>query len=105
VAAARRVNCLIGPGEARKSTILSPTTSEYDYVQRRVDDGFQITAVLATSTSRPARACARRPCMAGSTANSNRYQTTVPEAVLVARVSGSPELELSHVLVAPGDAD
>lgn len=48
-----RVNCLIGPGDAGKSAVLSaielvpdprpsPTTSEYDYFRRRVEDGFQI---------------------------------------------------------------
>jgi hypothetical protein len=52
-----RVNCLIGPGDAGKSTILSaiemvldprpsPTTSEYDYFRRRVEEDFRITAVL-----------------------------------------------------------
>lgn len=112
-----RVNCLIGPGDSGKSTILSaielvldprstPTTSEYDYFRRRVEDGFQITAVLG-DLAEDAVSAMRTPPLHGWLGDTLR---PVPdeegaEAVLVARVLGSPDLELNHVLVAPGDAD
>jgi putative ATP-dependent endonuclease of OLD family len=111
-----RVNCLIGPGDAGKSTILaaielvldpraSPSTSEYDYYRRRVEDGFAITAVLGDLDDDVVSAM-RTPPLHGWRENG---LTALPdedgtEAVLVARVTGSPDLELSHILVAPGDA-
>ena len=55
-----RVNCLIGPGDAGKSTILSaiemvldprpsPVATEYDYHRRRVDWAFKSQWFSATS--------------------------------------------------------
>lgn len=112
-----RVNCLIGPGDAGKSTVLSaielvldprpsPTPSEYDYYRRRVEAGFEITAVLGDLEESVISAM-RTPPLRGWL---DGKQLPLPdeggaEAVLVARVTGSSELELSHVLVAPGDVD
>jgi putative ATP-dependent endonuclease of the OLD family len=111
-----RVNCLIGAGDVGKSTILaaielvldpraSPATSEYDYYRRRVEEGFAITAVLGDLEDDVVSAM-RTPPLHGWREGT---LTALPdedgaEAVLVARVTGSPDLELSHILVAPGDA-
>jgi putative ATP-dependent endonuclease of OLD family len=101
-----RVNCLIGPGDAGKSTILSaielvldprpsPVTSEYDYFRRRIEHGFQITAVLGDLDDE-VRSAMRTPPMQGWLDG-----TLLPlpdedgaEAVLVARMTGSPEMEV-----------
>src|SRR5260370_41932862 len=51
------INCLVGPGDAGKTTILEaialllyprrpPLISEYDYSRRRLRDGFEIEAVI-----------------------------------------------------------
>lgn len=112
-----RVNCLIGPGDTGKSTTLSaiellldprpsPVPSEYDYFRRRVDQGFRITAVLG-DLDEGAVSAMRTPPLHGWL--DGRLQPLPDEggaeAVLVARIVGSPDLELSHVLVTPGDTD
>lgn len=112
-----RLNCLIGPGDGGKSTILSaielvldprpsPTTSEYDYFRRRVEDGFQITAVLGDLDDQAVSAL-RTPPLQGWLDGQLRPlpDEDGAEAVLVARVIGSPDLELNHVLVTSGEAD
>jgi putative ATP-dependent endonuclease of the OLD family len=111
-----RVNCLIGPGDAGKSTILSaielvldprpsPTTSEYDYFRRRVEDGFQITAVLG-DLDEDAVSAMRTPPLHGWLDGTLRPlpDEDGAEAVLVARVVGSADMELTHGLLEPGDA-
>jgi putative ATP-dependent endonuclease of the OLD family len=111
-----RLNCLIGPGDAGKSTILSaielvldprpsPSTSEYDYFHRRVEEGFQITAVLGDLDDDSISAM-RTPPLHGWLDSALRPlpDEDGAEPVLVARVSGSSDLELSHVLLTPGDA-
>jgi putative ATP-dependent endonuclease of OLD family len=112
-----RVNCLIGPGDAGKSTILSaiellldprPSTpaSEFDYYQRRVDDGFQITAVLGDLNSEVISAM-RNPPLHGWLHGALRPLPDEggAEPALVARVMGTPEFEVNHVLLSPGGAD
>ncbi len=112
-----RINCLIGPGDAGKTTILSaiellldprptPAASEYDYHRRKVELGYQITAVLG-DLDEDAVSAMRTPPLHGWLEGDLRPLPDEggAEPVLVARVVGSPELEVSHVLVAPGDAD
>jgi putative ATP-dependent endonuclease of OLD family len=112
-----RVNCLIGLGDAGKTTILSaielildprptPAASEYDYHDRKVELGFQITAVLG-DLDEDVISAMRTPPLRGWLDGALRDlpDEDGAEPVLVARVVGSPELEISHVLVAPGDAD
>lgn len=107
------INCLIGPGDSGKSTVLSaislllspipnPQVSEFDYHRRRVGDGFEITAVLGDLGEEIDRAL-RIPSFHGW--RDGRLHE-IPdeegaEKVLVVRVSGSPELEVSHEIVAP----
>lgn len=112
-----RVNCLIGPGDAGKSTILSaielvldprpsPVASEYDYFRRRIEQGFQITAVLGDLDDE-VRSAMRTPPMHGWLDGTLRPlpDEDGAEAVLVAWVTGSPEMEVNHVLLTPGEAD
>lgn len=112
-----RVNCLIGAGDAGKSTILSaiemvldprpsPATSEYDYYRRRVDQGFRITAVLG-DLDEEFISSMRNPPLQGWLDGELRPLPDEhgAEAVLVARVAGTPELEVNHVLLAPGDGE
>jgi putative ATP-dependent endonuclease of OLD family len=114
---AARLNCIIGPGDAGKSTILSaielvldprpsPATSEFDYFRRRVEQGFQITAVLG-DLDEQAVSGMRTPPLQGWLDGELRVlpDEDAAEPVLVARVIGSPDLELSHVLLTPGNAD
>ncbi len=112
-----RVNCLIGPGDAGKSTVLSaiellldprpsPSTTAYDFFRRRVNDGFQITAVLG-DLDEEVVSVMRTPPLHGWLGGT---LTPLPdedsaEPVLVARVVASQDLELSHMLVSPGDTD
>jgi putative ATP-dependent endonuclease of OLD family len=112
-----RLNCLIGPGDSGKSTILAavellldprpaPPISEFDYHRRRVEQGFQVTGVLGDLDDW-AVASLRNPPLQGWL---NGELRPLPdeggaEAVLVARVCGSPEFETSHVLLTPGEAD
>ena len=109
-----RVNCLIGPGDAGKSTVLSaiellldprpsPSTTEYDFFRRRVNDGFQITAVLG-DLDEEVVSVMRTPPLHGWLGGT---LTPLPdedsaEPVLVSRVVASQDLELSHMLVSPG---
>lgn len=112
-----RVNCLVGPGDVGKSTVLSaiellldsrptPTVSEYDYHRRRVEQGFEITAVLGDLDDAVLSAIRNAPLQGWlEGAIRSLPDEDGAEPVLVARVLGSPELEVSHVLLAPGDAE
>jgi len=109
------LNCLIGPGDAGKSTVLSaislllspnpsPAASEFDYHKRELDAGFEIEAVLACIDD-DALSSLRVPVLNGW---NNAGLTGLPEEegseqVLVGRVLGSPELEVMHQLVPPSD--
>jgi putative ATP-dependent endonuclease of OLD family len=100
-----------------KSTILSaiellldprptPAASEYEYHRRRVEQGFQITAVIGDLDDEVVSAM-RNPPLQGWLDGVVRPlpDEDGAEAVLVARVIGSPELEVSHVLLTPGETD
>jgi putative ATP-dependent endonuclease of OLD family len=112
-----RLNCFIGPGDSGKSSILAaiellldpratPPASEFDYYCRRVERGFQITGVLGDLDEKLV-ASLRNPPLQGwlDGAVQPLPDERGAEAVLVAKVCGSPELELSHVLCTPGEAD
>lgn len=112
-----RINCLIGPGDVGKSTVLSAieflldpaspqVASEYDYHRRKVEDGFQITAVIG-DLDEEFLSTLRDPPLQGWLDGG-----VVPlsdedgaEPILVVRVTGSPELDVSHLLVTAGEAD
>lgn len=109
------LNCLIGPGDAGKSTVLSaislllspnpsPAASEFDYHRRNLDAGFEVEAILACIDD-DALSSLRVPVLDGW---KDGELTGLPdeegnERVIVARVLGSPELEVAHQLVPPSD--
>jgi putative ATP-dependent endonuclease of OLD family len=109
------LNCVIGPGDVGKTTVLAATAllldprpsqpaAECDYYRRRVGEGFAITAVLGGLTSAITDGL-RVPLLHGWKDGLLRPlpDEDGAEPVLVARVSGSPELEVTHTLVGPGE--
>lgn len=106
------LNCLIGPGDAGKTTVLAAigllldgrppgAASEFDFHRRRTQEGFEITGVLAGV--RDAAASLRVPVLQGW---KDGQLLGLPdegdaEAVLVMRVSGNADLEIVHELIPP----
>ena len=112
-----RINCVIGPGDVGKSTILSAierildptassTASEFDYYRRRVELGFEITGVLG-DLDEEFLSWLRTPPLHGWLDGELKPlpDEEGAEPVLVAKVTGSPDLDAGHVLVTPGEAD
>jgi putative ATP-dependent endonuclease of OLD family len=107
------INCLVGPGDAGKTTILEaialllyprrpPLITEYHYFQRRLADRFEIEAVLGGLTD-VVIGSIRVPPLRGWL---NGDLVPLPdeggaEPVLVARLIGTPALELTHELLPP----
>ena len=105
------LNCLVGPGDAGKSTVLAaialllephaatPAT-EYDYYRRDVDAGFEIRAVLAGINE--ALEGERVPPLRGWRKGTLE---ALPEGddpgVLEVLVRGTRDLEVDHLLIAP----
>lgn len=109
------INCLIGPGDAGKTTVLyalalllttrpSASVSEYDYFRRRVDQGFMITAVIGDLDESIYQTLRVTPTWGWKDGKLKAIPEGDDEPVLVARVSGSSELEVSHQLVAPTES-
>jgi putative ATP-dependent endonuclease of OLD family len=111
------VNCLIGPGDSGKSTVLSALSllftpsppappTEFDYFKRRVDQGFQIEAVVAADL----RAIAPERAVLPVRGWLNDELVDLPdengaEPVLVCRVRGTTDMEIMHeVLPVNGEA-
>lgn len=110
------INCLVGPGDAGKTTVLEaialllyprrpPLISEYAYYRRRLSEGFEIEAVIGGLTDAATGAMRLAPLRGWL----NGELHPLPdeggaEAVLVARVTGSADLELAYELIpASGD--
>jgi energy-coupling factor transporter ATP-binding protein EcfA2 len=106
------LNCLIGPIDSGKTTVLAALelllcprgslVSEYDYRNRDLQAGFEITAVL-TGLSDEFLAGLRVPLLHGWTADGLRPlpdEDGAEQAVLV-RVRGTPDLEAEHSMVGP----
>jgi putative ATP-dependent endonuclease of OLD family len=107
------INCLVGPGDAGKTTILEaialvlyprrpPLTSEYDYYRRRLGEGFEIETVIGGLTDAVTGAMRLAPLRGWL----NGDLLPLPdeggaEPVLVARVTGSASLELVYELIPP----
>ncbi len=104
------VNCLIGPGDTGKSTVLSavclllapynpPAPSEFDYHLRRVHEGFSIEAFIAGIDEGTFAAGASVPPLKGWR---NGQPVSLPEdgteTVLHCRVRGTPDMELVYEL-------
>ena len=110
-------NCIIGPGDSGKSTVLAAISllfapfpvggcSEFDYYRRRVDKGFKIEAhVGGLDTESLATQRGTLPPLRGW---KDGKPTPLPdedgaEAVLVCRVKGTADLEVIHDLPVGGD--
>jgi putative ATP-dependent endonuclease of OLD family len=107
------LNCLIGPGDSGKSTILaaiallltpnpSPQISEYDFFKRHVNAEFEIAAVLAGIDDAIIDGL-RVPALWGW---KGRALFPLPdegdaEPVLHVRVVGTPQLEVRHEILRP----
>ncbi|NBJ09485.1 AAA family ATPase [Microvirga sp. SYSU G3D207] len=111
------VNCLIGPGDSGKSTVLAAISlllapypagpcSEFDYYGRRVGNGFEITAVINVPDPRLLATDRFPPLLQGWR---NGEVTPLPdedgaEPVIVVRVRGTPDMEALHEIVPPTEA-
>ncbi len=109
------INCLIGPGDSGKSTLLAAiemllsarpfyVLSEYDFFERKVADGFEIAAVLGGVDDEVVRFAStfRVPPLWGWKDGKPRgAPDDGAEPALVLRVRGTPDLEVTHVIVAP----
>lgn len=111
------VNCLIGPGDAGKSSILDavalalipappPPAVESDYHGRIVEDGFRIDLVVG-GLSAPIRA-GFYDRITGWDASSGVVvdaPTEGLEEIIQVRLTGTPDLELQHTLVTPNGTE
>lgn len=108
------VNCLIGPGDSGKSTVLAAVSlllapyptgpcSEFDYHKRRVSEGFEIEAVIKVPDPRLLATNRFPPLLQGW-----RCGQLMPfpdedgaEPVVVVRARGTPDMEVFHEIVPP----
>jgi putative ATP-dependent endonuclease of the OLD family len=108
------INCLIGPGDSGKTTILeaisratSPSpygpAAEHDYFLRRTDDGFEIELVIGAIDDE-VKAMYRPPALWGWRGpGQGLLEAPVEgsEPVLVVLARGTPDLELEHRVRSP----
>jgi putative ATP-dependent endonuclease of OLD family len=108
------VNCLIGPGDSFKSTVLAAISlllapyplgpcSEFDFHRRRLADGFEIEAYIGGLDLAALGMDQRQPPLFGW---HNDHPVPLPEGaaepVLRCRVRGTPDLELVYELPIEG---
>lgn len=111
-------NCLTGPGDAGKSTILEAIStvlsaapgrvaSEYDYFDGNVADGFVIEALLGRLEDSLLRAWPVAPLWTwmAETEQAQADPDPAGEGVLCVRARGTEDLEIEHVLVDPSDGE
>lgn len=104
------INCLIGPGDSFKSTVLAAISlllapyplgpcSEFDYHRRRIGDGFEIEAYIGCLDLQALGTGQRLPHLFGW---QNGAPVPLPEGeaepVLRCRVRGNQDLELVYEL-------
>jgi putative ATP-dependent endonuclease of OLD family len=112
------VNCLIGPGDAGKTTLLeaiglatSPApasaASEHDYFRRRTEHGFEIELVIGELSDELLSAWRIPACWGWRGPDEEMVDAAVggAEAVLRMVVRGTPDLEVEHRLLAPNDEE
>jgi putative ATP-dependent endonuclease of OLD family len=108
------VNCLIGPADTGKSTVLSAISlllapyplgscAEFDFYRRRLATGFEIEAYIGALDLAQLGAAQRAPILHGW---ANGAPQPLPEngaePVLRCRVRGTPDLELVYELPVDG---
>jgi putative ATP-dependent endonuclease of OLD family len=108
------VNCLVGPGDTFKSTVLAAISlllapyplgpcSEFDFHRRRLADGFEIEAFIGSLDFAALGTDQRLPHLFGW---DNGEPVALPEGsaepVLRCRVRGTPDLELVYELPLEG---
>lgn len=108
------INCLIGPGDAGKTTVLeaigralSPApagpASEHDYYRRKTEDGFELELVLGKLGD--ALEGAFRPPALWGWQGPGKEMLDAPvmdaEPVMRLRVHGTADLEMEHRLLLP----
>lgn len=109
------VNCLIGPGDAGKSTVLAAISlllapypaaacSEFDYHRRQVADGFEIQAVITAPPDGALAGERSAPFIRGwlDGAVTDLPDEHGAEPVMVCRVRGTPDMEVIHEIVLAG---
>jgi putative ATP-dependent endonuclease of OLD family len=109
---ARGVNCLIGPGDTGKSTLLSAVSlllapypvqqaSEFDYFERQLAEGFSVEAYLGGMNSATLVSGGTPPSLCGwlNGGPCNLPDEDGAEAVLHCRVRGTSELEIVHEII------
>jgi putative ATP-dependent endonuclease of the OLD family len=114
----RGVNCLIGPGDVGKSTVLdaiatvlSPApgrvASEYDYFEGAVSEGFTIEVVLGELDDEVLSAWSVAPLWTWWADREKVQPDPDPdgEAVLCVRAKGTEDLEIEHVVVDPSEGE
>lgn len=109
-----RLNVLIGPGDAGKSTILAGihlllapypgvTCSEFDFHNRHRERGFEIRGVLAGADLETVFEGLIPPLWGWRDGNLDEVpdETMGAEPVVVCRVRASPDFEIEHALLEP----
>lgn len=108
------INCLVGPGDAGKTTVLeaiaratSPSpygpAAEHDYFRRRTDEGFEIELVLGALGDH-LKGMFRPPAVWGWVCSGQPLRDAPvdgAEGALVVLVRGTPDLELEHRVCSP----
>jgi putative ATP-dependent endonuclease of OLD family len=108
------INCLIGPGDGGKSTILSAIAfatspspfgpaAEHDYYRRATEQGFEVALILG-GLDEALKGLFRPPALwgwAGANAPLRSAPTDGSEPVLQIVVRGTPDLELEHRVLSP----
>ncbi len=110
------LNCLTGPGDAGKSTILeaismvlSPAparvASEYDYFQGAIAEGFSVEALIGKLDDDLLSAWPVAPLYTWMAEKKKVQADPDPtgESVLCIRVQGTEDLELEHAVVDPSE--
>lgn len=108
------INCLVGPGDAGKTTILeaigratsaapAAAASEHDYFRRRTEAGFEIEMHIG-DLSPELKGVFRPPALWGWQGEGNELRTAPIEgadAVLRVLVRGTADLETEHRVLSP----
>lgn len=112
------INCLIGPGDGGKTTILeaigratsaapASAASEHDYFRRKSEAGFEIELLIG-DLSPELKGAFRPPALWGWQGPGKELRTAPIEgadAVLRILVRGTPDLETEHRVIAPNDEE